>query len=113
MEVFSESVSEAEGASGASAPSTLAVGNALVGSGLSFFRERLLPFLPLSDVGLMLDGGGRAWEAVGSCRARSVKRQKTCSYVVLPGSLPFTDLQFLWLPASKRYSLYAVICVSP
>ena len=61
-------------ADGASVTGSADAGNAFVGSGLSLLRERLLAFFPLSDVGLMLDGGGGAWETGGACRARSVKR---------------------------------------
>lgn len=64
----------ADGADEASVAGSVDAGNAFVGSGLSLLRERLLAFFPLSDVGLMLDGGGRAWETGGACRARSVKR---------------------------------------
>lgn len=64
----------AAGADEASVTGSVDAGNAFVGSGLSLLRERLLAFFPLSDVGLMLDGGGGAWETGGVGRARSVKR---------------------------------------
>ena len=74
VEEPSETVVAADGADEASVTGSIDAGNAFVGSGLSLLRERLLAFFPLSDVGLMLDGGGGAWETGGACRARSVKR---------------------------------------
>lgn len=58
MEAFSVSAFEADGVEEASVPETDDAGNAFVGSGLSLFRERLFGCLPLSEVGLMLAGGG-------------------------------------------------------
>ena len=73
-EECSSAVFEAEGAREASMPGGDDGGNAFVGSGLSLLRERLFAFFPLSDVGLILAGGGGAVETRGACRGRSEKR---------------------------------------
>ena len=58
VETCSESAFEVDGVKEASVPAADDAGNALVGSGLSLLRERLLGCLGLSEVGLMLAGGG-------------------------------------------------------
>lgn len=57
VETCSESAFEV-GVEEASLPVTEDAGKALVGSGLSLLRERLFGCLVLSEVGLMLAGGG-------------------------------------------------------
>ena len=56
------SKSFADGAKQSLEPKTIDAGNVLVGSGLSFLRERRFEFFPLSKVGLMLEAGGGTWE---------------------------------------------------
>ena len=58
VETCSESAFDVDGVEDASVPVTDGAGNALVGSGLSLLRERLFGCLGLSEVGLMLAGGG-------------------------------------------------------
>ena len=58
VETCSESAFEVDGVEEASLPVTEDAGKALVGRGLSLLRERLFGCLVLSEVGLMLAGGG-------------------------------------------------------
>ena len=74
LEEFSVSAFGVDGVKEASVPETDDAGNAFVGSGLSLFRERLFGCLPLSEVGLILAGGGGAGETGGGWRARSEKK---------------------------------------
>ena len=77
LETSSEPAFEVDGVKEASVPVTDDAGNALVGSGLSLLRDRLFGCLGLSEVGLMLAGGGGGgnWEAGGAWSARSVKKK--------------------------------------